>query len=116
MLYLIAEWLHFPGLANLIRYQSFRAGATLITALIIGLVIGPRFINMLRVRQGKGQPIREDGPESHLAKKGTPTMGGFLILFGILAGTLLWADLTNQYVWIVLMVTIGFCLVGFMGD
>jgi UDP-N-acetylmuramyl pentapeptide phosphotransferase/UDP-N-acetylglucosamine-1-phosphate transferase len=66
--------------ANLIRYQTFRAGATLMTALVIGLIIGPRFINMLRVRQGKGQPIREDGPQSHLAKRGTPTMGGLMIL------------------------------------
>ena len=69
MLYLIAEYFHFEGLANLIRYQSFRAGAALMTALVIGLVIGPRFINMLRVRQGKGQPIREDGPQSHFAKR-----------------------------------------------
>ena len=62
MLYLLAEWLGFEGLLNLVRYQTFRAGATLLTALFIGLLIGPRFINMLRVRQGKGQPIREDGP------------------------------------------------------
>jgi phospho-N-acetylmuramoyl-pentapeptide-transferase len=70
----------------------------------------------LRKKQGKGQPIRTDGPESHQAKKGTPTMGGFLILFGILSGTLLWADLTNQYIWIVLFVTVGFCFVGFIDD
>lgn len=76
MLYLIAEYFEFSGLANLIRYQTFRAGAALMTALVIGLIIGPKFINMLRVRQGKGQPIREDGPQSHLAKRGTPTMGG----------------------------------------
>ncbi|MAC59126.1 MAG: phospho-N-acetylmuramoyl-pentapeptide-transferase, partial [Novosphingobium sp.] len=76
MLYLIAEWMNYEGLANLFRYQSFRSGAALMTALIIGLLIGPKFINMLRVRQGKGQPIREDGPQSHLAKRGTPTMGG----------------------------------------
>ncbi len=80
MLYLIAEYFQFEGLANLIRYQTFRAGAALMTALLIGLVIGPRFIVMLRMRQGKGQPIREDGPQSHLAKRGTPTMGGLMIL------------------------------------
>jgi phospho-N-acetylmuramoyl-pentapeptide-transferase len=67
-------------MANLIRYQSFRAGAALMTALVLGLIIGPRFIGMLRVRQGKGQPIREDGPQTHLAKRGTPTMGGLMIL------------------------------------
>ncbi|MCB2082592.1 MAG: phospho-N-acetylmuramoyl-pentapeptide-transferase, partial [Sphingomonadaceae bacterium] len=70
MLYLIAEWLDFGGLFNLVRYQTFRSGATLMTALVIGLIIGPRFISMLRVRQGKGQPIRTDGPQTHLAKVG----------------------------------------------
>jgi phospho-N-acetylmuramoyl-pentapeptide-transferase len=83
MLYLIAQYFEFEGLANLIRYQSFRAGAALMTALVIGLFIGPRFINMLRLRQGKGQPIREDGPQSHLAKRGTPTMGGLMILIAL---------------------------------
>lgn len=68
MLYLLAEYFNFEGLFNLVRYQTFRAGATLMTALIIGLLIGPRFIDMLRVRQGKGQPIRTDGPQTHLAK------------------------------------------------
>jgi phospho-N-acetylmuramoyl-pentapeptide-transferase len=75
MLYLIAEQLGFPGIINLIRYITFRAGAAAMTALIIGLVIGPKFIGWLRVRQGKGQPIRDDGPKTHLAKVGTPTMG-----------------------------------------
>src|SRR5262249_36496616 len=70
----------------------------------------------LRKKQGKGQPIREDGPASHMSKKGTPTMGGFLILFGISAGTLLWADLKNQYVWIVFLVTLAFGAVGFIDD
>lgn len=116
MLYLIAEWLHFEGLANLVRYQSFRAGAALITALVIGLVIGPRFINMLRVRQGKGQPIREDGPQSHLAKRGTPTMGGLMILVSLVISMLLWMDLTNPFVWACLAVTGGFGLIGFLDD
>jgi len=116
MLYLLAEWLQFEGLANLIRYQSFRAGAALMTALFIGLVIGPRFINMLRVRQGKGQPIREDGPESHLAKRGTPTMGGLMILISLVISMLLWMDLANPFVWACLAVTIGFGVIGFMDD
>lgn len=116
MLYLLAEWFNFPGLANLVRYQSFRAGAALTTALIIGLIIGPRFINMLRVRQGKGQPIREDGPQSHLAKRGTPTMGGLMILIALVISMLLWMDLTNPFVWACLAVTLGFGLIGFMDD
>jgi phospho-N-acetylmuramoyl-pentapeptide-transferase len=116
MLYLLAEWFNFPGLANLIRYQSFRAGAALTTALVIGLIIGPRFINMLRVRQGKGQPIREDGPQTHLAKRGTPTMGGLMILISLVISMLLWMDLTNPFVWACLAVTLGFGAIGFMDD
>jgi phospho-N-acetylmuramoyl-pentapeptide-transferase len=116
MAYLIAEWFHFAGILNLIRYQSFRAGAALMTALLIGLVIGPRFINMLRVRQGKGQPIREDGPQTHLAKRGTPTMGGLMILISMLSSVVLWMDLSNRYVWACLAVTIGFGGIGFMDD
>ena len=116
MLYLIAHYFHFEGLANLIRYQTFRAGAALMTALVIGLVIGPRFIDMLRVRQGKGQPIREDGPQSHLAKRGTPTMGGLMILISLVISMLLWMDLTNPFVWACLAVTCGFGLIGFLDD
>ena len=82
MLYLIAEQLGFPGILNLIRYISFRAGGATATALAIGLLLGPAFIRWLRAKQGKGQPIRSDGPQSHLAKRGTPTMGGLLILIG----------------------------------
>ena len=116
MLYWLAEWLGFPGALNLIRYLSFRSGAAVATAMILGLWIGPRFILMLRMRQGKGQPIRDDGPQSHLAKKGTPTMGGFLILISLGVATLLWADLTNGYVWAALLVTLGFGTVGFFDD
>ena len=116
MLYLIAMYFHFEGLANLIRYQTFRAGAALMTALIIGLWIGPRFISMLRLRQGKGQPIREDGPQSHLAKRGTPTMGGLMILVALVISMLLWMDLTNPFVWACLAVTGGFGLIGFLDD
>ncbi|MBL8649823.1 MAG: phospho-N-acetylmuramoyl-pentapeptide-transferase [Sphingopyxis sp.] len=116
MLYWLAEWLGFPGVLNLIRYLSFRSGAAVATALIIGLWIGPRFILMLRMRQGKGQPIRDDGPQSHLAKKGTPTMGGLMILISLMISALLWMDLSNRFVWACLFVTGGFAVVGFLDD
>ena len=116
MLYLLAEALGFPGLLNLIRYISCRAGAATATALAIGLFLGPWFINFLRVRQGKGQPIRADGPQTHLAKRGTPTMGGLLILVSVTVSVLLWMDLSNPYVWACLMVTIGFGAIGFLDD
>ncbi|MCL6739566.1 phospho-N-acetylmuramoyl-pentapeptide-transferase [Sphingomonas sp. RB56-2] len=116
MLYWIAEQLGFPGLLNLIRYISFRAGAATATALAIGLLLGPVFIRWLRAKQGKGQPIRADGPQSHLAKRGTPTMGGLLILISVAISVLLWMDLTNVYVWACLLVTGGFGLIGFLDD
>jgi phospho-N-acetylmuramoyl-pentapeptide-transferase len=106
----------YTGELNLFSFVTFRVALGLSTALILTMLFGWPMILWLRKKQGKGQPIRTDGPESHLAKKGTPTMGGFLILFGILSGTLLWADLTNQYIWIVLFVTVGFCFVGFIDD
>ncbi|WP_419810000.1 phospho-N-acetylmuramoyl-pentapeptide-transferase [Sphingomonas sp.] len=116
MLYWFAEHLGFTGLLNLIRYQSFRTGAAVATALFIGLVIGPKFIGWLRVRQGKGQPIRTDGPQSHLAKRGTPTMGGLMILTAMTLSILLWMDLSNPYVWACLFVTLGFGAIGFLDD
>ena len=116
MLHVIAEQLGFPGILNLIRYISFRAGAASATALLIGLLLGPKFISWLRVKQGKGQPIREDGPQSHLAKRGTPTMGGLLILTSVAISVLLWMDLRNQYVWACLLVTGGFGLIGWLDD
>ena len=116
MLYLLAQWLEFEGIANLIRYQTFRTGAALITALVIGFIIGPKFISMLRVRQGKGQPIRADGPQTHLAKTGTPTMGGLMILTALVVSLLLWMDLSNIFVWACIAVTVGFGLIGFMDD
>ena len=116
MLYLIADRLHFPGILNLLRYLSFRTGGAVATALFLGLLIGPRFIGWLRVRQGKGQPIRDDGPQSHLAKRGTPTMGGLMILTSLGIASLLWMDLTNPYVWACLAVTFGFGLIGFLDD
>lgn len=116
MLYLLAEWMGFEGLFNLVRYQTFRTGATLMTALVIGLIIGPRMIDMLRVRQGKGQPIREDGPQTHLAKGGTPTMGGLMILVSLMLSMLLWMDLKNPFVWACMAVTTGFGIIGFLDD
>jgi phospho-N-acetylmuramoyl-pentapeptide-transferase len=116
MLYLIAEQLGFPGILNLIRYISFRAGAASATALLIGLLLGPAFISWLRRTQGKGQPIRTDGPQSHLAKRGTPTMGGLLILTSVMISVLLWMDLTNPYVWACLIVTAGFGVIGWLDD
>jgi len=116
MLYFLAEQLGFPGLLNLIRYITFRAGAAALTALFIGMLIGPRFIGWLRIRQGKGQPIRADGPQTHLKKVGTPTMGGLMILMAVTLSLLLWMDLSNRYTWACLFVTLGFGLIGFMDD
>ncbi|MCT4576948.1 phospho-N-acetylmuramoyl-pentapeptide-transferase [Donghicola sp.] len=101
---------------NLFRYITFRAGMAFATALIFGFVFGKPLINVLRKRQGKGQPIRDDGPEGHFSKAGTPTMGGLLIVGALLFSTLLWARLDNAFVWIVLFVTMGFGLIGFADD
>src|SRR5258708_2484340 len=102
---------------NLFRYITFRSGGAVVTALLISFVAGPRVIAWLKSQQAEGQPIRPDGPASHLVrKKGTPTMGGFLILLALTVSTLLWADLTNAYVWVVLLVTVGFGLIGFCDD
>jgi phospho-N-acetylmuramoyl-pentapeptide-transferase len=112
----IAQQLGFPGLLNLFRYITFRAGAATATALFLGLLIGPRFIGWLRVRQGKGQPIRSDGPQTHLAKRGTPTMGGLMILTSLSVAMLLWMDFSNRYLWACMLITIGFGLIGFLDD
>ena len=101
---------------NLFRYLTFRTGGAVMTALVISFLIGPAVINWLRAQQRDGQPIRDDGPVTHLTKKGTPTMGGLLILIALSISTLLWADLENGYVWSVLLVTGGFGLVGFADD
>jgi len=102
---------------NVFRYITFRAGGAVMTALLIAFVIGPSMITWLRVKQGKGQPIRSDGPQRHIVEKqGTPTMGGLLILISTVIATLLWADLTDLYVWIVLLVTLSFGLLGFTDD
>jgi phospho-N-acetylmuramoyl-pentapeptide-transferase len=116
MFYLLAQWLDFEGIFNVFRYLSFRSGAAVSTSLFIGLLIGPKFINMLRMRQGKGQPIREDGPVTHLKKAGTPTMGGLMILISVVTSLLLWMDLSNMFVWACIFVTLGFGAIGFMDD
>tara|TARA_R110002072_G_scaffold100793_3_gene222138 strand:+ start:2386 stop:3492 length:1107 start_codon:yes stop_codon:yes gene_type:complete len=102
---------------NLFNYITFRTGGALITALLVVFIFGKPFINWLRSKQKEGQPIREDGPERHIIEKaGTPTMGGFLILLGIVIATLLWGDLSNQYLWVVLYVTVGYGAIGFYDD
>src|SRR5471030_2507680 len=107
----------FRTFLNVFRYITFRTGGAMITALLFVFLFGPWIIDHLRLKQGKGQPIRSDGPQSHLVtKKGTPTMGGLMILFGIVASTLLWANPANSYVWIVLGVTLCFGAVGFYDD
>ncbi len=104
-------------LANLFRYITFRAGAACLTSLFVTLWLGPMVIRWLKSVQNGGQPIREDGPARHLIeKKGTPTMGGVLILMSLTASTLLWADLLNGYVWAVLLLTLGYGAIGFVDD
>jgi phospho-N-acetylmuramoyl-pentapeptide-transferase len=104
-----------PGL-NLLRFLTFRTGASVFTAQLVCIAMGSRFIRWMQKKQGRGQPIRTDGPESHLSKRGTPTMGGFMILAGLMVGTLLWADLSNVYVWVAILVTGGYGLLGFTDD
>jgi phospho-N-acetylmuramoyl-pentapeptide-transferase len=102
---------------NLFRYLTFRSGGAVMTSLLLSFIIGPRLITWLRRKQKGGQPIRSDGPESHLlTKQGTPTMGGVLILVALAISTLLWADLTNGYVWVILIVTLGYGGIGFIDD
>ena len=102
---------------NVFRYQTFRAGSAILFAFFLTLLIGPHIINWLRIKQREGQPIRTDGPESHLlTKKGTPTMGGLMILSGLLVSTLLWANPRSPYVWVVLGVTLSFGIIGFYDD
>jgi len=112
----IAEQLGYPGVLNLFRYITFRAGGATATALFLGLIIGPKFIGWLRVRQGKGQPIRDDGPLSHMSKRGTPTMGGLMILTCLTVSMLLWMDFSNRYLWACLLITVCFGAIGFLDD
>ena len=104
-----------PGV-NVFRYLTFRSGMAILLALFLVFMFGPRLIAMLRVRQGKGQPIREDGPQSHFSKRGTPTMGGLMILSSVLITTLLLTNLTNPFVWMLLFVLLGYGTIGFYDD
>ncbi|SDE35157.1 phospho-N-acetylmuramoyl-pentapeptide-transferase [Paracoccus isoporae] len=116
MLYWLSELNGGDGVFNLFRYITFRAGGAFFTALLFAFIFGKPLIDYLRRVQKKGQPIRDDGPEGHFVKAGTPTMGGILILSALLVGTLMWARLSNAYVWIVLMVTYGYAAIGFADD
>jgi len=117
MFYWLTELSHNVSFLNVFRYITFRTGGAIVTALVFVFLFGGPIIDALRKRQGKGQPIRVDGPQSHIvAKRGTPTMGGLMILSGMLVSTLLWANLLNPYVWIVLGVTLAFGFIGFYDD
>ena len=118
---MLYEWLAPMGdefqLFNLFNYITFRVGGALMTSLIIFFIFGGKMIDALRSRQGKGQPIREDGPESHIIQKaGTPTMGGLMILLAVVVSTLLWGNLHSPFLWVILFVTVSFGAIGFYDD
>ena len=117
MLTWLADLSPYVSGLNVFRYITFRTLGAAATALLFVFWFGPAIISLLRLRQGTGQPIREDGPQSHLlTKRGTPTMGGLMILAGLIVATLLWANLSNLYVWVVIIVTFGFGAIGFYDD
>lgn len=116
MLYWLTLWSDGGDFFNLFRYITFRSGGAFLTALVFGFLFGKPLINVLRRKQGKGQPIRDDGPEGHFVKAGTPTMGGLLIVGALLTSTLLWARLDNTFVWLVLFVTMSFGMIGYLDD
>jgi phospho-N-acetylmuramoyl-pentapeptide-transferase len=116
MLYWLTALSDGGDVFNLFRYITFRAGGAFLTALIFGFLFGRPLINVLRRRQGKGQPIRGDGPAGHFSKAGTPTMGGLLIVGALVTATLMWARLDNPFVWLVLFVTLAYALIGFLDD
>jgi phospho-N-acetylmuramoyl-pentapeptide-transferase len=119
MLYYLSLLTHMDQLAffRLFKYLTFRSGAAVVTSLLIAFLINPALIRWLKIKQGKGQPIRSDGPQRHIIEKaGTPTMGGLLILIPWIGSTLLWTNLSNRYVWIALMVTVSYGLLGFLDD
>ncbi|HEX7074591.1 MAG TPA: phospho-N-acetylmuramoyl-pentapeptide-transferase [Hyphomicrobiaceae bacterium] len=116
MLYELVNFSDYINALNVFRYITFRTGGAIMTALLFVFLFGPIIIDLLRLKQGRGQPIRDDGPQSHLAKRGTPTMGGLMILSGFTVATLLWANLSNPYVWVVLGVTLAFGAIGFCDD
>jgi phospho-N-acetylmuramoyl-pentapeptide-transferase len=117
MLELLGQFEERSQFFNLFNYITFRTGGAMFTAMILAFAFGAPFIGWLRKKQGKGQPIREDGPQGHLlTKKGTPTMGGLIILIPLMIASVLWSDWGNAYVWGVLLVTVGFGLIGFIDD
>src|SRR5262245_2819923 len=117
MLYWLSAFSDLIGQLNVLRHITFRTGGAMMTAMVFVFLFGPWLIDHLRIRQGKGQPIRGVGPRSHLVtKKGTPTMGGLIILSGVLVSTLLWANLANRYIGIVLAVTLSYGAIGFWRD
>ncbi|MBV1897426.1 MAG: phospho-N-acetylmuramoyl-pentapeptide-transferase, partial [Rhodobacteraceae bacterium] len=116
MLYWLTGLSDGGDIFNLFRYISFRAGGAFLTSLIFCFIFGRPLIAVLRRKQGKGQPIREDGPEGHFVKAGTPTMGGLLIVGALVTSTLLWARWDNPFVWLVLFVTVAFGIIGFADD
>jgi phospho-N-acetylmuramoyl-pentapeptide-transferase len=117
MLYWLADFSDKISVLNVFRYLTVRTGGSMMTAALFVFLFGPWIIDHLRIRQGKGQPIRADGPSAHLeTKRGTPTMGGLMILSGVTVATVLWANPSNPYVWIVLGVTLAFGLIGFYDD
>jgi phospho-N-acetylmuramoyl-pentapeptide-transferase len=111
--YPLAE--HFQAL-NLLRYITVRSVGALLTSLIIAFIIIPFLIRYLRKNFNKGQPIRDDGPQQHLAKQGTPTMGGVAIIFSVISSCLLWGDLDNSYLWVAMLVTLSYAMLGFIDD
>ena len=116
MLYELVQFSDEIGVLNVFRYISFRTVGAIMTALLFVFLFGPAMIDTLRMKQGKGQPIREDGPQSHLTKRGTPTMGGLMILSAILVSTLLWSNWSSGYVWVVLGVMLAYGAIGFYDD
>jgi len=116
MLLLLAGFADQVSAFNVFRYITFRTGGALITSALIVFLFGPAIIDALRIRQGRGQPIRADGPQTHFKKAGTPTMGGLMMLCGILGSVLLWGNFSSTYVWVVMLVMLGFGLIGFYDD
>src|SRR5262249_16053309 len=115
--YILTSLIGEIQILNVFRYLTTRTGMAILTALVFVFLFGPGIISLLKVKQGHGQPIRSDGPQRHLVEsEGTPTMGGLMTLSGIFVATLLWADLSNLYVWAVLFVTIGYGAIGFYDD
>jgi phospho-N-acetylmuramoyl-pentapeptide-transferase len=116
MFYWLADLSSTLSIFNVFRYLTVRTGGAMMTSLILVFLFGPWLIDKLRALQGKGQPIRADGPKSHFVKAGTPTMGGLMILLAVVVSTVLWTNPRNPYVWVVTAVMLGFGAVGFYDD